>query len=136
MPRRKRHSKRRDSLTQAQVHLLLTKGGAGPRITRLRRAVPDLIVEDERVRQIEKAERRWSAWDEAHGLPWRWQLGRPNAGDVIAAHHRLCGCSEARVRQAEEHVEDILAGGRGHDILGLDREHPDPPGWQEAGRRP
>ena len=70
----------------------------------------------------------WAAWNAEHGRAWRFQHGVPHNSDHLSACELLTGERPGRVDQAETKLEALLAGGIGYDLLGLDVEHPDPPG--------
>jgi hypothetical protein len=136
VPRRLRESKRRDRRRPTIQQWLVE--GLYPRLAN--RRVVHAIAEDwnldgptyadvyAQVRAV------WQAWNGEHGRAWRLQQGRPTLTDWLSAYELLTGETTRHVPTAQAEVERLLAAGVGHAVLDLDREHPDPPGWAEAGR--
>ncbi len=73
----------------------------------------------------------WAAWDKTHGRAWRFQHGHPHGQDLLSACELLTGEPVGRVDVARREVEALLADGVGYDELGLDADHPDPPGLEQ-----
>jgi len=112
VPRRKRFSKRRGALNCREL-LHVTIGPSKP---------------SERAGPLGLA---WAAWDKTHGRAWRFQHGHAHNGDFLSAFEILTGERAGRVDVARAEAEALLAAGVGHDELGLDVEHPDPPGLEQ-----
>lgn len=71
MPRRLRHSKRRDDAPVSARELFLST--IGPRPSDLQRAGLDVAAELE----------RWRAWNRSYGVAWRARRGCPRRGDDV-----------------------------------------------------
>ena len=113
MPRRKRQDKRRrDELTfQEKMY-----AGFGPRITRA---------------DGNDGRAEWKVWDAEHGLAWRFQHACPHNGDWLAAFERLTGEGTMHISSAQGEVRRLLEHRGVIEELGLDVDHPDPPGFEQ-----
>ena len=76
--------------------------------------------------------REWKAWNAEHGLAWRFQHGCPGNSDWLTAFELLTGQRTMHIPTAQVEVGRLLERRPVVEELGLDVDHPDPPGFDQV----